>query len=87
MVTKKKPMPFQKLHALEFVVEIVSTDARGDVTIRCKFCLHKGCDVVEVDVAGRKHKQCNDIKYFTKPFAPFKYTRTYRSSKIINVSN
>ncbi|CAK9216560.1 unnamed protein product [Sphagnum troendelagicum] len=77
MATKKKPMPFQKSHALKFAVEIVSTDVRGDVTIRCKFCLHEGRDVVEVGVAGRKHKQHNDIKYFTKSFAPFKYRSHY----------
>jgi hypothetical protein len=35
--------------------------------------MQEGRDVVEVGVAGRKHKQHNDIKYFTKPFAPFKY--------------
>jgi hypothetical protein len=43
------------------------------VTVRCKFCLHEGRDDVEVGVAGRKRKQRWDIKYFTKPFAPFKY--------------
>jgi hypothetical protein len=37
------------------------------------FCLYEGRQVVEVGVAGRKRKQRNDIQYFTKPFAPFKY--------------
>jgi hypothetical protein len=29
--------------------------------------------VVEVGVAGRKRKQCSNIKYFTKLFSSFKY--------------
>jgi hypothetical protein len=71
----KKLTPFQKSHALKFALEVVSTEGSGNVTVRCKFCLHEGRDVVEVSVAGRKRKQRWDIKYFTKPFAPF----TYRS--------
>jgi hypothetical protein len=43
------------------------------VIVRCKFCLHEGRDVVEVGLAGRKRKQRCDIKYFKKPFSPFKY--------------
>jgi hypothetical protein len=43
------------------------------VTVRCNFFLHEGRDIVEVGVAGLKRKQRRDIKYFTKPFAPFKY--------------
>jgi hypothetical protein len=35
--------------------------------------VYEGRDVVEVGVAGRKRKQCNDIQYFTKPFATYKY--------------
>ncbi|CAK9863190.1 unnamed protein product [Sphagnum jensenii] len=79
MATKKKPTSFQKSHTLKFDVEIVLMDARGDMTIRCKFCLHEGRDIVEVGVASRKHKQCSDIKYFTKPFAPFKYHNHHES--------
>ncbi len=45
----------------------------GDVIVRCLFCLHEGRDVIEVGVAGRKCKECGNIKYFTKLFASFKY--------------
>ncbi|CAN5959160.1 unnamed protein product [Sphagnum jensenii] len=55
-------------------------DACGNVIVYYKFCLHEGRDVVEVGVAGHKRKQRNDIKYFTKPFAPFKY-RNHHESK------
>jgi hypothetical protein len=72
-MTNKKGTPFQKAHALDFALEIVSTDAHGDITVPCLFCLYHGRDVVEVSVAGRKRKQRSDIKYFTKPFSPFKY--------------
>jgi hypothetical protein len=71
--SKKKAMSFQKAHSLDFALEVVSINVRGNVTVRCLFCLYKGRDVIEVDVAGRKHKQRTDIQYFTKPFAPFKY--------------
>jgi hypothetical protein len=74
--SKKKAMPFQKAHVLDFafeVVEVVSTNARGDVTVQCLFCMYEGRDVVKVGVVGRKPKQRSDIQYFTKPFAPFKY--------------
>jgi hypothetical protein len=36
----KKGTPFQKAHALDFTLEIVSTDAHGDVTVRCLFYLY-----------------------------------------------
>lgn len=79
MATKKKPTLFWKSHALEFVAEIVSTNARGSMTVRCKFCLHEGRNVIEVGMAGHKHKQCNNIKYFTKSFASFKYRNHHKS--------
>jgi hypothetical protein len=69
----KKATPFQKAHVLDFALEIVSTDAHGDVTVRCLFYLYQGQNVVKVDVVGWKCKQRNDIKYFTKPFSLFKY--------------
>jgi hypothetical protein len=69
----KKLTPFQKSHALEFGLEVVSTEGSGNVIVRCKFCQHEGRDVVELGEAGRKRKQRCDIKNFTKPFAPFKY--------------
>ncbi|KAH8969952.1 hypothetical protein BDL97_02G060000 [Sphagnum fallax] len=72
-MTSKKGTSFQKAHALDFTLEIISTNAHGDVTVRCLFCLYQGRDVVEVGIAGWKHKQRSDIKYFTKPFSPFKY--------------
>lgn len=73
MASKKQATPFQKAHALEFAVEIVSTDARGDVTVRCLFCLYEGRDIAEVGVTGRKRKYRSDIQYFMKPLSPFKY--------------
>ncbi len=69
----KKATLFQKPHALEFSLEVVSTAGNGDVIVRCLFCLHEGRDVIEVGVAGCKRKQRNDIKYFMKSFVPFKY--------------
>jgi hypothetical protein len=45
----------------------------GDITVWCLFCLYQGQNVVEVDIAGQKHKQRNDIQYFTNSFSPFKY--------------
>jgi hypothetical protein len=41
---------------LDFTLEVVSTDVRGDVTVRCLFYMYEGRDVVEVGVAGRKCK-------------------------------
>jgi hypothetical protein len=35
-------------HALEFDLEVVSKDAKGNVTMRCLFCIHEGQDNVEV---------------------------------------
>ncbi len=64
---------FQKPHALEFALEVVLTASNGDVIVRCLFYLHEGHDVVKVGVADCKRKQRNDIKYFMKSFAPFKY--------------
>jgi hypothetical protein len=58
---------------LEFTLEVVSTIGNGNVTVRCLFCLHEGRDVIEVEVAGCKRKQRNDIKYFMKSFVLFKY--------------
>jgi hypothetical protein len=72
-MTSKKGTPFQKAHVLDFALEIVSTDAHGDVTVWCLFCLYQGRDVVEVNIARQKRKQHSDIKYFTKPFSLFKY--------------
>ena len=57
MESKKKATPFQKAHALEFVFEIVSTDARGHVTVRCLFCLYEGGDIAEVGVAEAQTSQ------------------------------
>ncbi|CAM6023396.1 unnamed protein product [Sphagnum balticum] len=73
MASKKKATPFQKAHELTYAIKEVSKDARGDVTVRCLFCVYEGHDIVEVDVAGRKCKQRNDIQYFTKPFTTYKY--------------
>jgi hypothetical protein len=69
-----KSTPFQMKHALEFGLEVVSKDAKGDVTVQCLFCVHEGWDNVEVGSnSSRKRKGTLTIKYFTKPFAPFNY--------------
>jgi hypothetical protein len=61
-------------HALEFGLEVVSKDAKGNVIVRCLFCIHEGRDSVEVsNSSGRKCKATSTIKYFTKPFDPFNY--------------
>jgi hypothetical protein len=36
-------------HALEFGLEVVSKDAKGDVTVQYLFYVHEGRDSVEVD--------------------------------------
>jgi hypothetical protein len=56
MASKKKATPFQKAHELTYAVKEVSKDTRGDVTVRCLFCVYKGHDIVEVGVAGQKRK-------------------------------
>jgi hypothetical protein len=56
MASKKKATPFQKAHELTYTVKEVSKDTRGDVTVWCLFCVYKGRDIVEVDVAGQKRK-------------------------------
>ncbi len=69
-----KSTPFQMKHAVEFGMEVVSKDAKGDVTVWCLFCIHEGCDNVEVGGSSScKRKVMSTIKYFTKPFAPFNY--------------
>ncbi len=69
-----KSTPFQTKYALEFSLEVVSKDVRGDVTVQCLFYIHKGRDSVEVDNSlGHKWKVTLNIKYFTKPFTPFNY--------------
>jgi hypothetical protein len=37
-----KSTPFQTKHALEFGLEVVSKDAKGDVTVWCFFYVHEG---------------------------------------------
>jgi hypothetical protein len=69
-----KSTPFHTKHALKFNLEVVSKDAKGDVTVRCLFCVHEGRDNVEVGgSSGYKRKATLTIKYFMKPFAPFNY--------------
>jgi hypothetical protein len=59
---------------IEFGLEVVSKDAKGDVIVRCLFCIHEGRDSVEVDGSlARNRKATSTIKYFTKPFVPFNY--------------
>jgi hypothetical protein len=61
-------------HTLEFGLEVVSMDGKGDVIVRCLFYIHEGRDNVEVgDSSSRKQKATSTIKYLTKSFAPFNY--------------
>ena len=70
----KKKTPFQRHHHLEYSLEIVSTDAKGDMTVRCLFCLNEGRDTVVVHAgSSRKRKSRTDIKYFKSPFLPHQY--------------
>jgi len=69
-----KSTPFQTKHALEFSLEVVSKDAKGDVIVLCLFYVHEGRDNMEVgDSSGCKWKVTSTIKYFMKSFAPFNY--------------
>jgi hypothetical protein len=52
-----KSTSFQTKDALEFGMEVISKDAKGDVTMQCFFCIHKGRDSVEVNgSSGSKRK-------------------------------
>ncbi|CAK9874809.1 unnamed protein product [Sphagnum jensenii] len=66
-------MPYQPGHGLTYAIKVVSMASNGDLICRCKFCVYEGHDEVEVGVAGRKHKQCSNIQYFSKPFLLGKY--------------
>jgi len=69
-----KSTPFQTKHALEFGLEVVPKDAKGDVTVWCLFCVHKGQDNMEVNSSSsRKRKVTSTIKYFMKMFVPFNF--------------
>ncbi len=57
----RKHMPYQLGHGLTYAIEVISTVSNGDVICWCKFCVHEGCDEVEVGIVGRKCKQCSNI--------------------------
>lgn len=69
----RKATPYQLGHGLMYAIKVVLIASNDNVTCRCKFCVYKGCDEVEVDVASRKRKQRSNILYFTKSFLPSKY--------------
>jgi hypothetical protein len=75
---KRKPTPFQPGHALQYAVEIVSTDAKGNETSRCLFCAHGGCEKVAIG-RNRKRKRTLKQKLFTIPFYPHKYRSHHES--------
>jgi hypothetical protein len=69
-----KSTPFQTKHALEFNLEVVSKDAKGNVIVLYPFYVHEGRDNMEVgDSSSCKRKATSTIKYFMKSFAPFNY--------------
>jgi hypothetical protein len=76
---KPKPTPFQPGHALQYAVEIVSTNAMGNATCRCLFCGHGGREEVAIG-PNRKRKRNLKQKLFTIPFYPHKY-RSHRESQ------
>ncbi len=59
--TMPKPTPFQPGHTLEYAVEVVSRDAKGSATCWCLFCVHEGCDEVEIGQNGHKRKRTTQI--------------------------
>jgi hypothetical protein len=70
----KAKTPFQPKHALEFGLEVCSTDRHGNETVRCLFCVYLGRDKVAVELSGsRKRKSRSDIKYYNASFAPLNY--------------
>jgi len=74
-----KPTPFQPGHTLEYVVEVVSWDAKGSATCWCLFYVHEGHDEVEIGQNGHKRKRTTQIKMFTAPFYPHKYCSHHES--------
>jgi hypothetical protein len=70
----KAQTPFQATHALEFGLEVIKTEQKGDQTVRCLFCVYEGRNQVQVGLqTGRKRQSRSDIKYYVKPFAPQNY--------------
>jgi len=70
----KVKTPFQPKHALEFNLEVCSTDRHGNETVRCLLCVYLGRDKVVIEPGGsRKRKSRSDIKYYNAPFAPHNY--------------
>jgi len=74
-----KPTPFQPGHTLEYVLEVVSQDAKGSATCWCLFCVHEGRDKVEIGQNGCKRKKTAQIKMFITPFYPHKYRSHHES--------
>ncbi|KAH9536239.1 hypothetical protein CY35_17G098500, partial [Sphagnum magellanicum] len=66
-------------HTLEYVVEVVSRDAKGSATCWCLFCVHEGRNEVKISQNGRKRKRTAQIKMFTAPFYPHKYRNHHES--------
>ncbi|KAH8961769.1 hypothetical protein BDL97_05G065700 [Sphagnum fallax] len=62
-MTSKKGTSFQKVHALDFAFEIVSTDVHGDVIVQCLFYLYQGRDVVEKQYFNGRIKATNMLHH------------------------
>ncbi len=62
-------MPFQRKHALEFGLEIVEFEEKGNmpviIGVRCLFCVYHGR---HVKLTSRKHKPTHNIHIFKAPF-------------------
>jgi Zn ribbon nucleic-acid-binding protein len=61
--------PFQCKHALEFGLEIIELEKKGNMpivtSVRCMFCMYHGRDV---ELASHKRKSTNNIHIFKAPF-------------------
>jgi hypothetical protein len=65
----KRTTPFQRKHALEFGLEIVEFEKKGNMPVvtgvRCLFCVYHGR---HVELTSRKHKPTDNIHIFKAPF-------------------
>ncbi len=65
----KLTMLFQHKHVLEFGLEIIKLEKKGNTSIvtgvRCLFCVYCGQDV---ELASRKHKPIDNIHIFKASF-------------------
>jgi hypothetical protein len=77
-----KLTPFHMKHALKFDLEVVSKYAKGDVTVQCFLCVHKGHDSVEVNnSSSRKRKATSTIKIFNENVCSLQLSLSFEATR------